>query len=246
MKVTDCYWEQKNLNKKVVEINIEPNDAFDREIINQSSKGYEYICVKVPVGKTDFNFGLSDMGYTMIECQYRISKSFKDFDFNDKFVKILLPNINVEEIKTEDEFEMILSNMSEGMFSTDRIVLDPHFNMSDGLLRYQNWMKTEFNNKSSQFLVTYFKGMPIGFGMYRKDKFGYDALLGGIFESYQGIGLGLLTCCQAFIYGLQKQEQFVRMITSISSNNVPVVEIYNYFDYKIKETRYVYIKHTLK
>lgn len=243
MKLTDCFWEKNNLGKRVAEISIDPSDDFCPEKIEELTRDYDYVCVKVPVGKTEFNFGLTELGFTMIECQYRILKTYKQFDFSDRMVSRLLPDVRVEEVQTDSEFECILSGMTEDMFSTDRIVLDPHFSKRDGFVRYTNWMRTEYENKTSLFLSTYYQGQLIGFGMFRTDKFGYDALLGGVFERFQGVGLGLLTCCQAFIYAYQHQKPFKRMVTSISSNNVPVVELYNYFGYQVKETRYVYVRH---
>lgn len=243
MKATDCYWEQANLGRKVVEIGVDASDAYSADEIERMAEGFDYVCVKIPVGKTEFNFGLAGQGFTMIECQYRILKTYKSFDFNDRLVARLLPGVRVEEVKTDAEFECIISNMTQDMFSTDRIVLDPHFDKRDGLVRYTNWMRTEYQNGTSVFLATYYEGQLIGFGMYRTDMFGYDALLGGVFEQYQGVGLGLLTCCQAFIYAYQQQKPFRRMVTSISSNNVPVVELYNYFGYQVRETRYVFVRH---
>lgn len=243
MKITDCYWERENLNKKVVEINIDTNDEFDRSLLENSTKGYGYACIKVPVGKTDFNFGLTDMGYTMIECQYRIVKYYKHFNFEDRTIKRQLSDIKIKEVNSDADFNMILDNMTPDMFSTYRIVLDSKFGKEYGFRRYQNWMQTEYEKKTSMFLLTYFHDQVVGFGMFRNDTLGYDGLLGGIFTQYQGFGLGWLICCQPFVYAYQKSLPFKRMITSISSNNVPVVELYNYFDFKVKDTRYVYVKH---
>lgn len=243
MIITDCYWEKENLNKKVVECVVTKDDTFNENELRNAIADYDYACVKVPVGKADFNFGLADMGFTMIECQYKLSKNYKKFNFDDILLKRLLPKIKVDKVNSDEMFNVILDNMSVNMFSTDRIVLDPNFEAQCGFRRYQNWMKSEYSSQKSLFLITYYKEKPIGFGMYRPDDLGYDALLGGVFEEYQGLGLGLITCCQAFIYGLQHLLPFRRLTTSISSNNVPVVEIYNYFDYKITETRYVFIKH---
>lgn len=244
MKITDCYWEKENLNKKVVEINIDTNDEFDRGLLEDSTKGYDYVCIKVPVGKTDFNFGLTNMGYVMIECQYKISKLYRDFNPNDRLIKQLIPKFQFKKVTSGEDFKVLTDKMTLGMFSTDRIALDPHFGLKDSFRRYKNWMTTEFEKNTSEFLLTCLDNEPIGYSMYKKRENTIDALLGGIFEEYQNLGYGLMTPLQLFVYAYKDDEfSFKKMKTSISSNNTPVVELYNYLNFKLTDTTYVFVKH---
>lgn len=244
MKITDCYWEKENLNKRVVEISIDANDEFARDLLEGFTNGYDYVCVKVPIGKMDFNFGLANMGYTMIECQYKISKLYNDFNPDDRLIKRLIPKFNFKTVVSKEDFKVLTDKMTLGMFSTDRIALDPHFGLEDSYRRYKNWMTTEFENRTSEFLLTCLNENPIGYCMYKKENDTVDGLLGGIFEEYQDSGYGLITPLQLFLYAYTDDEFcFKKMITSISSNNAPVVELYNYLNFKLTDTTYVFVKH---
>ena len=87
MKVTECFWEIQNIGKKTVEIGVEKEDKFLEADINEASSGYQYVVVKVPMDKVDFNVGLSNMGFSMIEVQMNILKKSKDFDYDSPFIK---------------------------------------------------------------------------------------------------------------------------------------------------------------
>lgn len=244
MRIINCFWEQENLGKKVVEIVVEKDDTYSAKEISEAIKDYEYACIKVPVNKLDYNFGLAQQNFTLVECQYRISKLFKNFDFSDKKIKWIIPHLSIKKVEDESIFLEILSKMTPDMFSTDRIVLDPHFKPTDGLKRYQNWMRTEFYNHKARFFASYFDNELVGFGMSRKQGDIIDGLLGGIFKEYHSLGIGVLTCSTAFLYARQENQPFLKLMTSISSNNTPVVQLYNYLGFKIVNTSYVFVKHT--
>lgn len=244
MKVIDCFWELNNLNKRTVEIIIEGNDKITEEKLKGAFDNFDYVVVKVPVNRIDVNTKLANLGFVMIESQYKISKLYKDFNPNDKLVKLLMPKFNFKEITKEEEFRILRNKMTLGMFSTDRIALDPHFGIKDSLKRYKNWMTTEFENKTSEFLLTCLNDEPISYSMYKRKGNTIEALLGGIFEKYQNSGYGLLTPIQHFLYAYKSEgKSFSKMKTSVSSNNTAVVGLYNYLGFKLINTTYVFVKH---
>lgn len=243
MKFVDCVWEMDNLGKRVCEISVEKDDVFNPSIIKGLTEGFQYIVVKVPLNHTDFNFGLSKMGYTMIETQLNISKKFKDFDFEDRLVKRLYPKVSDSIITTEEELEIVLSRFTPNMFSTDRIYLDPFFDRNSSSHRYANWTRSEYKSKKSIIKKVIYEGEIIGFGMHREKDGIVHGLLGGIYENEQAEGLGLLTACFGFLTAKKENRPFVKAVTAISANNVPMVQIYNYLNFKIDNMTYVFIKH---
>ena len=84
MKIIDCYWELKNLGEKTAEVMVEKKDSFQRDVFEDVNHKFSYVVVKVPMNMMGFNFGLSSMGFTMIETQINISKRYKKFNFEDK------------------------------------------------------------------------------------------------------------------------------------------------------------------
>lgn len=243
MKVVDCVWELENLGERVCEIYIEQDDLYDENRIEESARDFDYVVIKVPVNMPGFNIGLSNQGFTMIETQINISKKYKEFDFNDRLVKYMIKHVDEKTIATEKELEEILKEITPNMFSTDRIYLDPHFSREASMRRYINWIKTEFSNKTAIITQTYFDGKEVGFGMCRDFEGCRTGLLGGVYESVQAEGLGILTGCIGFLIGKKYNRPFTALKTSISSNNIPMLQIYNYLHFKIDKMTYVFVKH---
>ena len=243
MKFVDCYWELENLGLRVCEVSVEDEDIFDEKIIQEETDSFDYVVIKVKMNHSDFNFGLSKMGFTMIETQLNLSKKYKDFNFGDRLVKRMLPYVDEKIVNSQEELEAIIQKMTPDMFSTDRIYLDPKFDKSSNMRRYSNWIRTEFKNNSSIVKEFIFEGKAIGFGMYRENNGVLTGLLGGIYEREQSEGYGLLTACHGYLTAKKNNQPFIKARTSISSNNIPMLQIYNYLGFKIDGMNYVFVKH---
>lgn len=243
MVFTDCYWELDNIGKRTCEINYEENEMFAKDEFIEKTRGYEYIVVKVPMCCPSINTSLAHLGFTMMEAQINISKHYKQFNFEDRLIKLLYPNVEEQIISTEYDFQGIIDRITTNMFSTDRIYLDTHFNHDISRKRYTNWMRTEFNKKSSIFKKIIYKGEEVGFCMNREENGVIHGLLGGVYELNQSEGLGLLTACSGFLTAHRNNVPFKKVLTAISSNNVPMMQIYNYLQFKVDKMTYVFVKH---
>ena len=243
MKIIDCYWELKNIGDTTAEIIVEKGDCYQREIFENVEQKFSYVVVKVPMSMLDFNFGLSQFGYTISEIQCKLSKKFNDFNINDKLIQIVYEDVTFREIHDEALFNEVLDSITPNMFSTDRITLDPHYGPNIGCQRYKNWMQTAFENKTSSFLATFYKGQLAGFSMYKKEKDNVEGILGGNFSKFQSSALGIVTPTRHFLHAYKNNENFKKYHTSISTNNVPVWQLYNYLHYKIDQLYYVFVKH---
>ncbi len=243
MKVVDCTWELANLGKHVCEITVCAEDKFNKESLLSHTNGFEYAVVKVPMNHIGFNFGLSNMGFTIIETQINISKKYRDFDFNDRLVKHLSPFVNEEVILSDNDLEEILVKITPGMFSTDRIYLDPHFEIGMSSHRYKNWIKTEYERNTSTIKKIFYEDKLVGFVMERLNNGVLTGLLGGIFEGEQTEGLGFLTACASYVIAQKRKMPFKLGRTTISSNNIPMLQIYNYLKFRIDSMSYVFVKH---
>ena len=243
MKIVDCFWEIENLGKKVCEISIEQTDLFNTHELERITQDYNYVVIKVPMNHSSFNFGLSKMGYVMVETQIGLSKKYADFKFDDRLVKTLVQGVDERIIFSEKELDELISHMTPDMFSTDRIYLDSFFDSNASMIRYSNWIRNEFINKTAIIKNMIYEGEIIGFGMCRDNKGVLDGLLGGIYKEKQSEGYGLLTSCFEFLVAKKYSRPFRVMHTAISSNNVPMLQIYNYLNFRIDKMTYVYIKH---
>ena len=243
MEFVDCIWELDNLGKRTCEISYNDKDVFNIDDLFNKIKSYEYVVVKVPMNMPYINARLSELGFILIETQLSISKKYKDFNFDDRLIKCLYPRVSEKIVSSEEDLCFILDRISSNMFSTDRIYLDPNFGQDCSMRRYKNWLRTEFHNNTSIIKSIVYDGNEIGFGMHReKDGITYG-LLGGIYENSQSEGFGMLTACFGFLTSKKFGKPFKKTLTAISSNNVPMVQIYNYLNFKIDNMKYVFVKH---
>ena len=245
MKVIDCYWELQNLGQPTVEVQVERDDVFSKRKICETVEGYGYAVVKVPMDMVAFNFGLTEMGFTCIETQMNMSISYQDFDFSK--VKEISAHTAFEVIDSEDGLQSVVANITPGMFSTDRISLDSYFGHGVGCRRYVNWITTEFRKATSQLIQILYDGVPVGFMLIKFHEDEVGLLLNGLYKPYQGHGLGMLTPASPMLYIQKSKNDGIKVEhTSISSNNIPVVKLYNRLNFEISSQSYVFVRHISK
>lgn len=243
MKITDCHWELKNIGKRTIEVSIDRSDLFDKSVIGEAINGCEYAVVKIPMDMIAFNIGLASMGFICIETQLNVSCKYKDFDF-EKHAP-LYSKVSFREIDTRDGMDSILSNISPGMFSTDRIALDPVFGVDASHKRYTTWLKHEYESGRSKLISVYYEEMHVGFMLLRIEEKKIGLLLNGLYKPYQGKGLGLLTPASPMFYAKWAGIDVDQENTSISSNNIPVVKLYNRLHFQVDSQTYVFVKHVI-
>ena len=238
----DANWEKENIGSNVIEITIENNDVLYCIDFDSISQDYDYIVVKVPVNKTEFNWFLGAKGFTMIETQLKLSKDIKDFDLNDRYIRRLLPYVNYKIIDDEFAIEEILNRINPNMFITDRISLDPIYGPEVGCKRYKNYIRNSFCQKSLEIIGIVFKNQLVGFEMHTiKDGACYGKL-GGIFNDVKIPGLGFLTACAPLLF-VHERYGVTKFIPDISANNMPVLNLYDYFHFNVVSMTYVFVKH---
>lgn len=242
MNIIDCFWELENIGKRTVLLDFANNDIIAASEIHEAVTGYEYLVAKVPCGNISCLLGLQHMGFKVIETQMTVSKRFKDFDFNDKYIRFFNKRLGYNRIEDEKGLKKVLESMTLDMFSTDRIYYDPEFGPKVGLHRYQNWIRSEFEKDSVLFELS-IGNNDIGFGLVKCNNNNVHYLLGGIYEKYQNMGYGILTAANPFLYCRANKSEFKKVITAISSNNVQVMQCYNYLNFKIDHMSYVLVKH---
>ena len=240
MNIVDCPWELNNIGKQTVEVNVLPEDSFDKTKISEIEREYEYIVFKVPMNKIPFNKGLSEMGYCMMEVQMNISKEVEKFDYNNP----LYDNVYFTRVKSDNDILNIKESLTIDMFSTDRVSLDPCFGASYGRKRYLNWLLSEIEHGNSLVVNVHYGKETIGFMMYRKAGLFFYLLLNGLYKKWQGKHMGIITPSSPFLLIRQENMCVDKVFTSISSNNIPVVKLYNRLNFIIESETYVFVKHT--
>ncbi|WP_096022730.1 GNAT family N-acetyltransferase [Campylobacter lanienae] len=247
MEIIEAYWEKRNLGVDTYEIRLNNNDLNNildiiEEIFSDKYKN-AYLIIKMPVSNLRALHALEDNGFRFMETQFHMKKSLINYETPKIVSKIISRLKNVlkqkEISKDAESWRAVVDLMTDNMFYTDRIYLDPELEKGTSCNRYQNWIMDEVNNINSHLFVYYYKDAPIGFGFVKIDqekKVIYD-LLEGIFEKYQNAGFGyMMFDCALKSY---KNQGLDKLETSISSNNPSILKLDQIFGYTIVKEEYV-------
>ena len=247
MKVIDAVWEKRNLGVNTLEIEIEDSDFtihkndIKKRILNciDESK-YQYYVLKFDTRNNSLYTLMDELGFHFVEAQFDFSIYKKDYLSVDHSKIERFNSLEVNEYNDEKYYDFIISKINEGIFATDRIALDPYFGKQVSNMRYANWVRDLIGKDGYSIYIATYDGKEVGFSLNKYiDKTCYG-LLGGLFQEYQSSGLGL------FLHYVDLNKVFEKydvMKTTLSSNNIKVINLWQYFSAKMSRIRYVYVKH---
>lgn len=240
MRIIDCPWELANLNCRVAEISVSAEEVIDPAAIRDLESKYDYLVLKIQAGKMTNNIIASELGFALAETQMALIKAKRDWNFEaDQLTKRLLKQLSVERIETEKDFEELMSSITEDMYSTDRIYLDPEFGPKYSMRRYKNWTRTEWE-RGALLYKHFFRGRYVGYSLCKKQGDELVCLLAGCFEQYQKTGIGLWI---PLVPELLPNVEYTKYTTHVSTNNIPVWQMYNHQKYAVGGFNYVFVKH---
>ncbi|MDR1017047.1 MAG: hypothetical protein LBL67_06330, partial [Coriobacteriales bacterium] len=143
MKVVNAVWEERNLGVKCHEITIEPGDEPTLVKDDLASAEAEYTVVRVPVACPEWHRALETQGYTFVEAAVTCAHETAELPPLLPKQRRLLESCSCVRLQ-QDELPLLESHMHKGLFTTDRIALDPHFSVGQANRRYLLWIKDEF------------------------------------------------------------------------------------------------------
>ena len=244
MRKINAVWELENIGSKALEIVIEKDDCFHECDFNNIPCDYDYIVVKVPTNKTEFNWYLGSRGYTMIESQLQMSINTRDVVFNNRYIQRIIPYVGFDKVESESRLEEILNRITPTMFITDRISLDPYYGPEVGCKRYRQYIQKSFFNKKLELFSISFKEQLVGFAMLNIHGEICSAELGGVFSDVSIPGLGIVALLAPLLHCVGNLENSITMFyANISANNIPVFKIYDYLNFHTENMIYVFVKH---
>lgn len=240
MKIIKAEWEMRNLGVKTYEISLENEKDFKKLLIFENNNDYEYLVVKIPAHLMSYFLNIQDLGYKFIEmntvCHYICSTPYTLTSIQ----KRLYRNISYKLMDRKD-IDYLFDRISEGMFSTDRISLDPFFSKEQSSNRYIGWINDELDCGSNIYNI-YYKENKVGFfGLSKIYKNECFAFLGGIYPEYQLLGIG--TIMNYLEIDEAKAQGATRLKTSFSSNNRGAYAVHLSMNYVLEDNCYIFIKH---
>jgi hypothetical protein len=222
VKIIDAFWEKRNLGVEVIEIEIGKKDLGDTSEIIAKIEELKVPCkllnVKIPVASLELLHALEGIGFRFLECQLKISRSLKDYEPPAE-MQPLLEKTGVHVIeKSHAELEALLERITPGMFSTDRICLDPLWGDGRDVLsakRYQNWISDIFFDKDIVSFYSTHNDKKISFCIAKMDciKRSVLLLLGGAFLEQDDYVAGIAFINSPLVFF---NEMCIKIETSIS------------------------------
>jgi len=241
MQVIDAVWEKRNLGVETKEIILHRNDSLSdvENILESIYSKNQYTVVKIPVRKPDFIRFFTNKGFCFVESLFGISRSIDEFQL-PKSIKRFDDMLIYKKMTTHSDFERLENEIKKGIFTTDRIALDVNFGIDIAATRYINWIRDELKNGSEVFEIFY-KERPIGFFSLKEiSNKKYDNFLAGMYLSDENMGFGFSILSKPIIELSKRQAKYY--VTHVSSNNLPVMNLYFYFGFIPNDVVYVMTK----
>ena len=242
MKVINAVWEKRNLGVNCHEINIEPNDTANiikKELpLNES----EYTVVKVPSGKFDIMFLLKELGYTYVESSINLVHDLKEIRLNPLQQRVM-DSISYSQMNNKD-IDELFNEIKKGIFTTDRIYIDPYFSHDQAANRYINWISDEIKKGCDIFKLIY-KNNSIGFFTFKD--IGHNVcypFLAGMYKDYLKSGLGMSTIEKTLKEAINRN--YKKMSTYVSINNIKIVNVHLSLGFRVNNVYNVFINHKSK
>lgn len=239
MKIVDAFWEKRNLGVNCKEITFEVNDTVDTlkaAIINNSAN---YMVVKIPTDRPELLFKLPEWGFSFVECILRMEHDLKNIQL-PKIWERLNNDIRYYPMN-EIDMEQLFREIENGLFSTDRICIDPYFSKKVAARRYINWIKDEMRMGSDVYKIC-FKEEAIGFFTFKETENDiYFPFLAGLYTKYLNSGMGFAINLKALEEAIARKGR--KIYGYISTNNPSVVKIQYTLGYTLTNIQYVFIRH---
>jgi len=219
MKVINATWDQVNTGLKTCELIFDENDTIYDYLKSKIEDNYEYSVVKVSSESIRLVHDLEDLGYRFMETQFSIMVNTEEFDKFDKRWMRVIARTSYTKIEEKDEFNILLQNIGEDMFRTDRISLDENLGKKISKRRYVNWLTDLFEKKEAEIFFLNRNNERTGFFVLKRiNQNVFQSVIAGLFTKYQGQGLSVVLIYYYLKYARDYGAKSI--ITSFSSNNL--------------------------
>jgi hypothetical protein len=240
MKIIDAYWEKRNLDVDCKEIIFENSD--DIQSINQLYDIFEnvgYIVAKLPVARFDLYEKLTEAGFVYIESSINFRLNLKDAVLSP--LQERLNKSITYATMDERDVAILYEEIEKGLFSTDRIYIDPHFSKDKAAYRYKNWISDELTHGSELYKIIY-KQDTIGFFAFKEICSGtYYPFLSGLYNTYLNSGLGFTATRKSIEEALNREG--TQISTYVSTNNLPSIRTCLQQGFICHDIKNIFVKH---
>lgn len=243
MKTIHATWELDNLGLDAYELLLDPRDSLEAlaaEEARRIREGGQYLVVKTPVNCPHLLFGLPALGYTYVETVFHVSIKREDYAMPATIARFDR-GLAVAQRTEAADFERIFGLIRQGVFTSDRVSIDPFFTRAQSGNRYANWVSSMLTRGGKLYEVLH-GDRPMGFFIItRVDEHTVDPVLMGLYDEARDRGMGALlhkkTLDTCFTWDCDQ------LTSTIVSNNWRVLRVYVNAGATLADTLYTYVKH---
>lgn len=245
MKTIHAIWELDNLGLDAYELALDPRDSLEALAAEEARcirEGAGYLVVKTPVNCPHLLFGLPALGYTYVETVFHVSIKREDYAMPATIARFDR-GLAVAQRTEAADFERIYALIRQGVFTSDRVSIDPFFTLAQSGNRYANWVNSMLARGGRLYEVLH-GDRPMGFFIItRVDERTVDPVLMGLYDEARDRGMGALlhkkTLDTCFTWDCSQ------LTSTIVSNNAKVLRVYINAGATLADTLYTYVKHVI-
>lgn len=234
----DTPWNFNALQAKSLEIDsvdstIENTEKLLNEFCEEKAKeGYKLIASRISVTQKDLKKAYFSLGFITVEHTLEVAC----FNLNTEKINSIANRfpVIIEDYTQDDISE--LENISQEAFSFGRFFEDPFIDLSIAQKRNKFWIKDLISQKATIKVIKK-KNIAVGFMAYKRQNNRVDLILGGVTENYRHLAYGF------WANVLSSLENTNEVHTLISSSNIPILNLYSYFEFEFGNPQFGFHKH---
>lgn len=238
MKIIDTFWEKRNLGIESVQIDLDNADTID-DLTKLDELTQPYQVLKFDCSNISFLLHAQEMGFKVIELQNNLLHRLHEISLPKIYDRLI--QSSEYKLANNEEQNYVLNKVLElNIFNTDRIALDPNFNVMIANRRYVNWIKDILSSSNGNMLLTVQHNKIAGFVIEKAEGNSIHSVLGGVIEPSE-IGIGISTFYSIIDYAKKTGAELIE--TAVSSNNISSLKTNLMLGYEITNCSYVLVRH---
>lgn len=240
MRFAEAWWEHRNLGVATYEGELETTDVPEEVSAALRSMADGYHVIKVPVGQVSLMRTLEEAGFAFIEGSVRVAH---DLHLTEPtgLLKRLVDASTIVHLDC-DGIQDLEREIRNGMFSTDRVALDPRFSPTQAADRYVNWLRDE-TERGARVCELWLSGRRAGFFVLRIGEDGAArSVLSGLYDAASTPGLGSVLLNRILTEAAALTT--TGLTSYISTNNLAVIKTHISQGFSIVDIKYVYVRLT--
>jgi hypothetical protein len=238
MNVVHAEWELRNLGVVCFEVTVEQTDSFESVHAAIASLNVQYLVVRVPCGCSEILDRLQGLGLRVVETVFRCEHNGR-FPLTSPQIRLL--SACAAQRMSDSDLECLKNEISDGMFTDDRVSNDAVFEKVSSRDRYWNWVRDEISRGGSVYTVSYNTETIGFFCLSPKSGNRASVCLSGLYSKHRRSGIGYVPHCLGVQTAIDNGAS--RVITTVSANNSAALALHMQLQHRIIQSWYTLVLH---